>query len=118
MALTFYTVLVDKAGYPIKYCMPQDAESVFSYQRVQTFCRKEPPFADPAEAAQEFRAWLGNNTVACYLEPFAFRAKVKALHQWRRDVERRRQSWGTELGPKVETLQSQSSTPGRKSRQP
>ncbi|HEU5227224.1 MAG TPA: hypothetical protein VFU49_05375 [Ktedonobacteraceae bacterium] len=117
MALTFYTVLADRAGYPVKYCMPQHAESVFSYQRVQTFRRKEPPFANPAEASQEFRAWLGKNRVACYLEPPRFRTKVKALHQWRRNVERTRQSWGTELGPRMETLQPQSGTPRRKDRQ-
>lgn len=91
MALTFYTVLMEP-GYPVKYCKPKNAHDGLSYGRVRTFVGYVP-FSDPGDACGEFEAWLGPEVEVCYLEPARFRAKVKALHQLRRETEKKRQAW-------------------------
>lgn len=91
-ALTFYTVLTDRDGYPVKYIQPADVKNAASYGRVQTFLDKEHPCGDPGEASQEFKACIGGSD-ACYLEPAQFRAKVRALHQLCRDAEKKLAAW-------------------------
>jgi 8-oxo-dGTP diphosphatase len=76
-ALTFYTVLCDQEGYPVKYLDPTTS-------RVKTF---RGPFDDPGEASQEFQACVGGQE-SCYLEPAPFQAKAQALAKLRRRKER------------------------------
>lgn len=73
-ALAFYTVLVDRTGYPVKYT------DQLTY-RVKTLVG---PFSDPGEASQEFRSRIGG-TDSCYLDNRSFEAKGRALAQLRRD---------------------------------
>ena len=70
--LTFYTVLCDQEGYPVKYVDPATS-------RVKTF---RGPFDDPGEASQEFQACVGGQE-SCYLEPAQFQAKARALAKLR-----------------------------------
>src|SRR5579885_2240832 len=106
MALTFYTVLVDKDGFPVKYCQAQDTQGL-AYGRVQTFRRKAQPFADPGEACGEFEAWLGAHGVPCYLEPQRFRTKVKKLHQLCRTRVRRQKRWSALVDPRLSVMQQE-----------
>lgn len=68
MALTFYTVLCDKKGFPVKYCAPEND------YRVQRFAGS---FDDPGEASQEFQ--ISRTDEMCYLDEKAFAAKANAL---------------------------------------
>lgn len=70
--LTFYTVLCEKPGYPVKYIDPASL-------RVRRFGSR---FDDPGEASQEFKACVGG-AKSCYLEPTQFQAKARALAQLR-----------------------------------
>lgn len=70
--LTFYTVQIDKQGYPVKYCAPSEE------YRIKTFAG---PFSDPGEASQEFQASHGDT---CYLDASSFQAKARALAQLRK----------------------------------
>ena len=80
-ALTFYTVLCDQEGYPVKYVDPQTS-------RIKTF---RGPFDDPGEASQEFQACVGGQE-SCYLEPAPFQAKARALAKRRLRKEQQRQA--------------------------
>jgi hypothetical protein len=73
MKLIFYTVLLDQAGFPVKYV------DRVTY-RIK---RLTGPFQDPGEASQEFKARIGSHA-SCYLEPRQFRAKAVALAKLRR----------------------------------
>ncbi len=110
MPLTFYTVLVDQDGFPVKYCQPQDAQGL-AYGRVQTFRRHAPPFADPGQACGEFEAWLGARGVPCYLEPPRFRAKVKRLHERCPTHVRRQRRWSALVDPRLQVMQQQEGRP-------
>jgi hypothetical protein len=93
MPLTFYTVQLNKPGYPVKYIKPENPQSARSYGDIQIFEDKDNPFSDPGDASGEFKAWLGPDVEVYYLEERQFRAKVKALHQLRREVEQKLASW-------------------------
>lgn len=87
MALTFYTVLVNQKGYPVKYIRPtSDGER--AYSEVQTFAPRS--FSDPGEACNEFEASIGT-APRCYLEQSNFKKKVKALRRMKRVIERNEQ---------------------------
>lgn len=103
--LTFYTVLVEQDGFPVKYCAPRDAQGL-AYGRVQTF-RRKPPFADPGEASGEFQAWLGERGVPYYLDQRTFRAKVKKLHQQCPTGRRRRKRWSALVDPRMQVMQQE-----------
>ncbi len=82
-ALTFYTVLCDQEGYPVKYVDPETS-------RIKTF---RGPFDDPGEASQEFQACVGGQE-SCYLEPAPFQAKARALAKLRLRKEKQGQAAG------------------------
>jgi hypothetical protein len=97
--LTFYTVECEQPGYPVKYCKPANPNDVLSYGRVQTFVVEGLTFSDPGEACGEFEAWSGSGKACCYLEPAAFRAKVKALHKMRQETEKKLAAWKAMVTP-------------------
>src|SRR5438477_10977155 len=81
---TFYTVLLDKKGFPVKYCGP-------TIYKVITFAG---PFNDPGEASQEFKASVGG-AESCYLEPQQFQTKARALAQLRREAKQEQELLNT-----------------------
>ena len=105
MPLTFYTVLVEQDGFPVKYCQPQDVQGL-AYRRVQTF-RQKPPFASPGEASGVFEAWLEGRGVPSYLEPQQFRAKVKKLHQRCPTTVRKQKRWSALVDPRLQVMQQE-----------
>ncbi len=74
---TFYTVLCDRAGYPVRYIHPDT-------WRVSRFTG---PFGDPGEASQEFKARVGGEQ-SCYLDEQAFQGKARAIARLRRERKR------------------------------
>lgn len=103
MAPTYYTVLADKDGCPVKYCQPLDGDGL-AYWRVRTF-RQKPPFASPGEASGVFEAWLGERGVPSSLDPQQFQAKVRALHQRCPTGRRRRKRWCALVDPRMQVMQ-------------
>jgi hypothetical protein len=73
--LAFYTVLLDRDGFPVKYMRPEE-------YRLQTL---HGPHNDPGEASAELKALLPG---AQYLDPVHFERKRQALAQLRREKTR------------------------------
>ncbi len=57
----FYTVLLDKAGFPVRYIDPQSLKA-------ERFAPRT--FSDPGEASREFKANVAGEH--CYLDQAAF----------------------------------------------
>jgi hypothetical protein len=78
-ALVLYTVLLHKEGFPVSYID----------QRTWRVRRLTGPFADPGEAAEEFKATIGGEA-AYYLAPQPFSLKAAALRKRKREKAKRK----------------------------
>src|SRR5579884_2714392 len=76
--LAFYTVLLEKDGFPVKYIDPETC-------RIKRYVG---PFNDPGEASQDFQAGMARP--CCYLEHKQFTHKARAIARLRRNKNEQR----------------------------